>query len=181
MTVPANKDIQRQDVITYFALHTALVPPLPLRVPLMLTTDVFMISELSHDPIKSEPASLNTGIRSDFVIHCAVGDIIQHLFLPSVTAASFPLLATDIAELTAATIEYQNGLQPCAVLLGQIEDTYRHVIWLQPWYSSTIAWQPRHRCQFSCLAMARTFCRGWSVGHASRGWASERQGRCVCR
>lgn len=179
-TIFTHENIFWQVVTAKFTLQAPLIPPRPLRVPMMLTSDVFVIKQVLHRAIKSASAGMRIGIRGHLVLNRLVSLVKQLIGVPELTTTRFPLLAADVAKLpTTSGGPREYGVVVVIWKAGAGFLTHRHVIWLHPCCSSTIVRQWKQRCQFAALAMASTFCKVSSRGQSSSACSRDRQGRCV--
>lgn len=98
-TILTHENIFGQVVTAKFTLQAPLIPPRPLRVPMMLTSDVFVIKQVLHRAIKSASADMRIGIGGHLVLNRLVSLVKQSIGVPERAITRFPLLATGVAEL----------------------------------------------------------------------------------
>lgn len=67
-TILAHENILRQIMVAELALQTPSITPSPLRVPVMLTTDILMLSKIIDYSVKSILAICNIGMSWNFLI-----------------------------------------------------------------------------------------------------------------
>ena len=77
-------------MVAKLALQAAMIAPSPLRVPVMLTADLFMLSETFNYTIKSILTLSSIGIWGQFLIKGLICHVRESFLVPERTIACFP-------------------------------------------------------------------------------------------
>lgn len=101
-TVSAHEYILGECMIADLALQGSSIPPSPLRVSMMLASDIFVVSQSLHDAIECMLAVCNIGMLRNLLIHSLVCHCGKPVLVPKWASASFPGLTAIIAKFSTA-------------------------------------------------------------------------------
>lgn len=106
-TIFVYKDILKQYIVAKFALQAAIIALSPLRVPVVLTTNLFILSEIFDYLIKSVLMLSSIGIQRQLFVDGLICHIGESFLIPKKTIVYLLYLTTDIAELISISVKIE--------------------------------------------------------------------------
>lgn len=73
-------------MIADFTLQITSIPPSPLRVPVMLTSNLLVSAQVLYDPIKNALTHSGICVRFNLIIDGLVGHLYQPVLVPEWTS-----------------------------------------------------------------------------------------------
>ena len=93
-------------MVAEFTLQAAPIAPSPLRVSVVLTANLFMLSETINYAIKCILTVCHISIWRQLLINGLICHVSEPYLVPEGTIARIPYFPTDITKFTTATVSY---------------------------------------------------------------------------